>query len=549
MMKKSKFERLLTRRLLTYMEFEKIMKESEDSGNSPEELFIGNGIPKHEVLFCLSEYYGVPYVEYDEGVIVSQNILRAVDMERLKGALWFPLSVTGDTAEVIACDPLDSGIINDIKATLGVERIDFLLALPSDLMRIIENNQDLNPHFPPSAGRTPVAKTRTFLAEKRSLFACYRTTFARARTGLAFLRTGISFVAIAVVLFRMFGMGYLGVVEGLLLTTGMVMVIDGLVWYLPGRKAEKQPDSCVSTESTCGSTVLAVTNPGNNPSFVRSDPVEGADSLRKAWSDLSPVMRRRFLAGDRTDMAEERTALACYRTRMARARTGLGFTRTGIAFVGLGIGLLRQFPWGPWATFDVALLVTGFAMTVEGFYWYVPGRRAGEEGGQIVNKNENGQSIWDSVILSPQGRSDSGGHHFCSLPVRSSHSPGVWATTGLALERTVLAERRNVMARLRTIMARARTGMAFIRTGMSISAVGAGLLVYFGLGNTVWAVVESVMILSGLAIIADGLFWYVPAEKIRRQFPYCFGEMEIVVPDYGKTCRSWKKVVFSHDNM
>lgn len=525
------------------------MKESEDSGNSPEELFIGNGIPKHELLFCLSEYYGAPYVEYDEGIIVSQNILRAVDMERLKGALWFPLSVTGDTAEVIACDPWDPGVVSDVKKTLGVGRIDFLVALPSDLVRIIENNQDLNPHFPPSAGRTPLAKTRTFLAERRSLFACYRTAFARARTGLAFLRTGISFVAVAVVLFRMFGMGYLGIVEGLLLTIGMVMAIDGLVWYLPGRKAGKQSDSCVSTESTCGSTVLAVANPGNNPSFVRSDPVEGADSLREGWSDLSPVMRRRFLAGDRTDMAEERTTLACYRTRMARARTGLGFTRTGIAFIGLGIGLLRQFPWDPWAAFDAALLVTGFAMTVEGFYWYVPGRRAGAEGAQFVSRKNDPESVWGSVFPHLHKRTTSGAHRVCALPLRSSQAPGIWATTGLALERTVLAERRNVMARLRTTMSRARTGMAFIRTGMSISAVGAGLLVYFGVGNTLWSVAESMMVLAGLAVIADGLYWYLPAEKIKRQFPYCFGEMEIVIPDYGKSCRLWRKVVFSHDDV
>jgi hypothetical protein len=38
------------------------------------------------------------------------------------------------------------------------------------------------------------------------------------------------------------------------------------------------------------------------------------------------------------------------------------------------------------------------------------------------------------------------------------------------------------------------------------------------------------------------------AERIRKQFPYCFGEMEIAIPDYGKPARSWGKVVFSHDN-
>ena len=89
------------------------------------------------------------------------------------------------------------------------------------------------------------------------------------------------------------------------------------------------------------------------------------------------------------------------------------------------------------------------------------------------------------------------------------------------------------MARLRTVMARSRTGMAFIRTGMSISAVGLGLLVYFGAANAWWTLFDAVLILSGLLFIADGLYWHLPAENTRKQFPYCFGEMEIAIPDYG----------------
>ncbi|MEJ2314020.1 MAG: DUF202 domain-containing protein [Nitrospirota bacterium] len=130
--------------------------------------------------------------------------------------------------------------------------------------------------------------------------------------------------------------------------------------------------------------------------------------------------------------------------------------------------------------------------------------------------------------------------------MRLSHKPGIWATTGLALERTILADRRNVMARLRTVMARARTAMAFIRTGLSIGAVGTGLLVYFGVGNFTWAVFEILLIIAGLLLIADGLFWYVPAEKLKCQLPYCFGDMEIFMPDYRVPARQWKKVVFSH---
>ncbi|HDZ87883.1 MAG TPA: hypothetical protein ENH38_04610, partial [Nitrospirae bacterium] len=65
----TKFERLVSRGLLTREELGEIIKESGDSGKYPEELLIGRGIPRHEVLFCLSEFYGYPFVEYDEEVI------------------------------------------------------------------------------------------------------------------------------------------------------------------------------------------------------------------------------------------------------------------------------------------------------------------------------------------------------------------------------------------------------------------------------------------------------------------------------------------------
>jgi uncharacterized membrane protein YidH (DUF202 family) len=157
-------------------------------------------------------------------------------------------------------------------------------------------------------------------------------------------------------------------------------------------------------------------------------------------------------------------------------------------------------------------------------------------------------TIWDLVFPPVHKRPVDGGLVAAPPPVKASHSPGIWGTTGLALERTVLAERRNVMAQLRTIMARSRTGLGFVRTGMNFSAVGTALLVSFGTGHPAWTGVEAAILVIGLVLIADGLYWHIPAEKIRKQFPYCFGEIEIAIPDYGKPTRSWGKVVFSHDD-
>jgi uncharacterized membrane protein YidH (DUF202 family) len=543
-MLKYKFERLVRRELLTGEELDKAILESGSSKKYIEDILLEKGIPRHEILLCISEFYKCPFVEYDEGITVSRNVLRLVDPVSLKTEVWIPLSLFDKKAEVIVYRPEDSVLAERIKVMLGADDIEFQVALPDDIIRIIENNFDLNPGFPPTAGRTQLAKVRTHLADRRSMLAEQRTFLARGRTGLAFLRTGIAFIAIAVTFFRIFGAGYLSIIELLLFAGGTAAVFDGLRWYLPVRRKAGKAVEYSAERPAQGFTCLQVLNPEESAVFTRSEVVESAENLRKEWGKLSPVERRRFLANDRTDLAEERTILASLRTRMAKARTGLAFARTGIAFSGLGVALLRQFRASWWTSFDIALIAAGALMALEGTFWYFHGRRAGEAGLEAVLKAEEGKSIWDSAFP-PLFRSDP----ICFPPVKSCHAPGVWATTGLALERTILADRRNIMARLRTIMARSRTGMAFIRTGLSLSAVGAGLLIYFGASSLAWTAFDAALVFGGLVLMVDGVRWYLPAEKTKGQFPYCYGDVEIGIPDYSVPARYWKKAVFSHDDI
>lgn len=532
--------------IITERDLKDAIEKYRTSGRHVEEFLKDKEIPKHELLFSLAEFYGCPCVEFDEGIAASQDIMGRMDAERLKAALWFPLSVEQDKAEVIACYPDTPGLAEDIKKTLGVERIGFRVALPSDLLRIIEHNQDVNPGFPPAASRTQLAKVRTFLANRRTMMASYRTSLSKGRTGLAFLRTGFSFITIAILLFKIFGFGYSSLIELALLLAGAFMAVDGLLWYVPVRGIAKRGFSRIIPHPPDGTTVLTVEDPEGRYYFTRTASVEGTEELRGRWNDLSPVQRRRFLANDRTDLAEERTVLAYFRTLMAKARTGLALSRTGIALIGVGIALLRHVHAGKWNAFNVSLTLTGLLMMLEGIYWYFPGRRAGKESLASQTTAEDKRCIWDYVLPPIHRQPECESVFRKRPPVQPGQAPGVWGTTGLALERTLLAERRNVMARLRTTMARSRTGLGFVRTGMNFTAVGIGLLVSFGASNAAWTTLEAGILAIGLLLVADGLYWHLPAEKIRKQFPYCFGEVEFAMPDYTRPARSWEKVSFKH---
>jgi uncharacterized membrane protein YidH (DUF202 family) len=504
-------------------------------------------LTKLRALKALSERYGCPWTEFSEDLNGPRFTLVGLDLESLKKKGWFPLAIKDGEATIIAHTP-SAELTAEIKDTLGAETVNFLVTLPADLIRIIEHNQDINPGFSPDAGRTPLAKVRTYLAGRRSLFAHYRTVLAKSRTGLAFVRTGISFIVIAVLLFRILGGGLLLLLEIPLLAVGIVMAADSLRRYLPARRVGTAIPPCERTQATNGTTVLWTEKIGNVRYFRRSPVVSGADLLREGWQKLSPVMRRRYLASDRTDLAEERTTLACYRTWMGKVRTGLAFVRTGIAFIGLGLGLVRAFPLGTWSIFDFGLIAIGIAMMAEGFFWYFRGRQAGVEGHASVRRDAEAFSIWDvffphrhelpGLIINP-----------VRLPVTAGQMPGIWGTTGHALERTLLGERRNVMARLRTTMARARTGHAFIRTGLSLFMIGVALELGLPDGALAWTAFDVALIASGLFLIVDGFVWSVPAERLRKQFPYCYADLEIAIADYGVPPRYWQKAVFSRESI
>jgi uncharacterized membrane protein YidH (DUF202 family) len=489
-------------------------------------------------LLCdLAARHGCPVVTFDESITVPLEA-RRLDFELLKKELWVPVVIEADRAEVIAADPGDAGLPARVMAALGVRDIRFKAALPGDVIRIIEHNWDVNPGFPASAGRTILARVRTYLAIRRSQFSTYRTNLARGRTGLAFLRTGLSFCTAVLILIRIFGFGYLTIVEAVLAAIGLFLVVDGFIWYVEARDIAKRKIAVPPPAQRPGVSVLEVVSTEKRPTFRHTEPVAGAEDLRGNWQDLSPVMRRRVLALERTDLAEHRTRLAALRSLMAKARTGLALARTGIALIGVGIALLRHKGLPVWIYPDTALIVVGLIMILEGFHWSFPGRHAGKGGLPSIVNPENEVTVWDLVLPPRLG----------PPPVAPEDTPGVFGTTGLALERTVLAERRNLMARFRTALSRGRTGMSLIRTGMNFCAVGLGLLVSFGLRNPAWTSLEFCILAIGLILLADGHYWYLPAEKWKKQFPYCAGDFEIDLPNYSTPYDQWEKVVFDHDH-
>ncbi|HFQ89435.1 MAG TPA: DUF202 domain-containing protein [Desulfobulbus sp.] len=93
---------------------------------------------------------------------------------------------------------------------------------------------------PGSQERTHLARERNVLAAQRTIAACYRTIYARARTGLAFIRTGISGLGVGIGLVSYFGLSLVSSFDILLILASLLLVIDGLLWYMPVRREQAE---------------------------------------------------------------------------------------------------------------------------------------------------------------------------------------------------------------------------------------------------------------------------------------------------------------------
>jgi uncharacterized membrane protein YidH (DUF202 family) len=97
---------------------------------------------------------------------------------------------------------------------------------------------------PASRERIHLARERNVLAAQRTVASCYRTIYARARTGLSFVRTGIVFSTLGFGLMHYFGLSFLTFFDSMLVIAGIIMVVDGILWYLPVRKEQSEIPRC-----------------------------------------------------------------------------------------------------------------------------------------------------------------------------------------------------------------------------------------------------------------------------------------------------------------
>ena len=75
----AKFKYLIDKGMITANVLSTIVGQVDGSGSAMEELLLSRGIPRHELLHCVSTYYGFPFLEYDEDLMCPDKVLERLD--------------------------------------------------------------------------------------------------------------------------------------------------------------------------------------------------------------------------------------------------------------------------------------------------------------------------------------------------------------------------------------------------------------------------------------------------------------------------------------
>jgi uncharacterized membrane protein YidH (DUF202 family) len=240
---------------------------------------------------------------------------------------------------------------------------------------------------------------------------------------------------------------------------------------------------------------------------------------------------RTGLAFWRNTMARWRTRLACYRTDFAAARTHLSMLRGGLGLITIGRTLLRIRGTDNLSPVYWLMIAFGFGIVIFGLASYrrikksiiSPPRHQTlvEVTAATLYALENYQFV-DSKPVDVPSKQTMLARLADLLPnscVFIEASLDNKVRSYLAHERTSLAAQRTVLSCYRTIYARARTGLAFIRTGVAFISIGLGLIDYFGLSP--FTLLDSFLILAGIAMAIDGAIWYWPVRKEQYEAAKC----------------------------
>jgi type II secretory ATPase GspE/PulE/Tfp pilus assembly ATPase PilB-like protein len=132
----AKFDYLLAQHLVTDEELNAAIAEARRKQVDVETLLVEQyRVPKSEMATALSQFYKVPFVEYDDKTVPPPDLLKELKTDYLRTTYWVPLRREDDGAVTVLIDnPQDVQKVDTITQLLPGHRVRFVVGLRKDIL-------------------------------------------------------------------------------------------------------------------------------------------------------------------------------------------------------------------------------------------------------------------------------------------------------------------------------------------------------------------------------------------------------------------------------
>ncbi len=94
-------------------------------------------VPREELGHSLAQFYQVPFLNFDEQMLVDQELLQALNVTYLAKNYWVPLQTPDGETLILIDNPNDSDKLMEIQHLLGAQTFEIRVGLQEDILRYL----------------------------------------------------------------------------------------------------------------------------------------------------------------------------------------------------------------------------------------------------------------------------------------------------------------------------------------------------------------------------------------------------------------------------
>lgn len=134
----AKFGSLIEQQLLTSQDLETAVAEARRKSVDVETILVEEyRVPKKELGAALSNFYGCPFIEFDERTVTDRSLLKGMNFDYLKANFWLPMRREDDTIDILIDNPQDLLKLEHIRLLLPGLKFQWFVALRKDILQYL----------------------------------------------------------------------------------------------------------------------------------------------------------------------------------------------------------------------------------------------------------------------------------------------------------------------------------------------------------------------------------------------------------------------------